>query len=190
MSRKKKGPDATGVTGTPSVASEAATIGPQTSPGDGPAPPSDDAGILVLDLDDPATIDYLKRQREGATIPVHYGVVVEVPDFEQNWSDAEGIVDPEGIVNVSLASDPETSSDFRVRVRVEVWEVGELLILDESEREVSGRCRKPYKWGVGLKVFDRIEDAIACAVHVTDESFNTFLHEQTARNAEPDAPNV
>ena len=189
MTRKKKGPDRTGATGQPEEASEAAAIGPQASPDEGSAPPSDDTGIVVLDLDNPETIEYLKRNRAGA-IPVHFGVVMEVPDFQQNWSDAEGIVDPDGIVNISLASDPETASDLRVRVRVEVWEVGEILILNENEREVSGRGRKPYKWGVAVKVFDRIEDAIACAVHVTDSAFNSFLDEQTARNADPAAPNV
>ena len=55
-------------------------------------------------------------------------------------------------------------------LRVPVFYVGELLVLDGSGREVCGKGRKPSKWGVRCDEFDSIDEAVARAVAVTHAS--------------------
>lgn len=45
-------------------------------------------------------------------------------------------------------------------IRVPVFQEGEILIIDESGREIAGLGRKPSKWAVEYEVFDNLEDAI------------------------------
>ncbi len=55
----------------------------------------------------------------------------------------------------------------RLHMRAEVFEVSEILILDnETGREVSGQGRKPSKWDVEVEEFSKIEDAIKRAREV------------------------
>ena len=50
---------------------------------------------------------------------------------------------------------------FKIRwIRVPVFEPGEILIVDETGREVAGYCRKPSKWMVEYEEFDNLEEAI------------------------------
>lgn len=70
---------------------------------------------------------------------------------------------------------PDKGNDYRGRyesalglmgmaatsLRCEVFALGEILILDESGREVGGRGRKPAKWDVTVQECPTLEDAIA-----------------------------
>ena len=56
-----------------------------------------------------------------------------------------------------------------ISYKAKYFELGELMVLDnEFEREVGGSCRKPAKWGVDYKEFDDIDDAIECAMKITE----------------------
>jgi len=46
------------------------------------------------------------------------------------------------------------------RIRTPVFEEGEILIVDETGREVAGRCRKPSKWLVEYEEFDDLAKAV------------------------------
>lgn len=47
-----------------------------------------------------------------------------------------------------------------IRVRLRNFTLGEILVCDESGREVAGRGRKPSKWYVERESFDTIEAAV------------------------------
>ena len=49
-----------------------------------------------------------------------------------------------------------------------VFVLGEIMVLSGG-RELSGRGRKPIKWGVECEVFDTIEEAEARAIAVNQE---------------------
>jgi len=48
-------------------------------------------------------------------------------------------------------------------LRQEVFQLGEVLITQDGERECVGAGRKPSKWNVEYEVFDSIEMAVAKA---------------------------
>ena len=79
-------------------------------------------------------------------------VVTRVPDPETD----DG--------NLAAAIVYRLPSEVRVPVllrgRVPVFHLGEILILDESGREVGGLGRKPSKWDVALQYFPTIEEAV------------------------------
>jgi len=64
--------------------------------------------------------------------------------------------DGDGMDEVRLFRDPTA-------MRVRVFELGEILIVDGDGREVAGRGRKPGKWGVELEEFLSLEAAVARA---------------------------
>ena len=49
-----------------------------------------------------------------------------------------------------------------VNAKLPVFHLGEILILDEFGREVSGMCRKPSKWSVEVEEFNDLQEAIKC----------------------------
>lgn len=50
-----------------------------------------------------------------------------------------------------------------VNAKLPVFHLGEILILDETGREVTGVGRKPSKWSVEVQEFDNLEEAIHMA---------------------------
>jgi len=62
--------------------------------------------------------------------------------------------------------------------RQPVFNVGEILILDSSGREVDYPGRKPSKWEVTYEVFDRLDEAVKRARAVFEQS----LREQAAKD--------
>ena len=74
------------------------------------------------------------------------------------------------------------SNSMSLDFRVQVFELGELLILDAPDgREVAGKQRAPRKWYVEYEEFDDIEDAIKRSREVLDAEFEEWkaknLHE-------------
>ena len=51
--------------------------------------------------------------------------------------------------------------------RIEVFTLGEILILDEYGREIGGAQRKPGKWHVEVEYFADLEEAVVRAREVT-----------------------
>lgn len=58
--------------------------------------------------------------------------------------------------------------------RLPVFHVGEILILDESGREVGYPGRKPTKWYIETESFDDLADAIERAQAAQDEWLQSF----------------
>ena len=52
-------------------------------------------------------------------------------------------------------------------LHVPVFRVGEVLFLDENDRDQFGR--KPSKWDIETEAFGTAEEAFACALRVTEE---------------------
>lgn len=49
--------------------------------------------------------------------------------------------------------------------RVPVFTLGEILILDENDRDY-GTTRKPNKWSIAITYFDNLDDATHCSIDV------------------------
>jgi hypothetical protein len=106
---------------------------------------------------------------------------------EGNWADEWAVINPkENTIYVGADLPPIPRGNvlfvdpFQVtvkgktytleRVRVPVFEKGEILILDaESGREIAGHERKPSKWFVEYEVYDSLEEAIKKAISVLSE---------------------
>lgn len=54
--------------------------------------------------------------------------------------------------------------------RLAVFTLGEILVLDEHDREIAGQTSKPSKWDVTVEHFDTIEDAIDRACNLEKET--------------------
>lgn len=79
--------------------------------------------------------------------------------------------DPQG-GNMAAALTYGLSSELAYAVlikgRIPVFTLGEILILDENDRDV-GTTRKPSKWSIETTDFDNLEDAIKCSEAVQNE---------------------
>lgn len=53
---------------------------------------------------------------------------------------------------------------YSLALRVPVFHVGEVLVLDDNGREIPYPGRKPSGWDVTYETFDVVDDAIQCAV--------------------------
>ena len=85
-------------------------------------------------------------------------VITEVPDPEK---DDGNLAAP-----MCYGEDKSLRLAALMHLRVEVFSVGEILILDASGREVSGYGRKPSKWDVQTEYFETLEEAVNRAVEV------------------------
>lgn len=45
-------------------------------------------------------------------------------------------------------------------LRTPVFSLGEIIVVNESGREIGGHGRKPSKWSISSEYFDNVEDAI------------------------------
>lgn len=58
-----------------------------------------------------------------------------------------------------------------LQLHMPVFTLGEILILDESGREVAGAGRKPSKWYVTCEEFNTVEEAVARAQQLEEEAY-------------------
>lgn len=67
----------------------------------------------------------------------------------------------------------ELPREFKVAAalhgRVEVFSLGEILIVDQDGREIGGNMRKPEKWFVDAEYFDTAEQAVSKASEVIEK---------------------
>ncbi len=100
---------------------------------------------------------------------IAYGVITEVPAPETGHNMAAAMplytVTDDGIQVEALTG--EVGLIMLLNLRSEVFTLGEILILDDPHgREISGKGRKPSKWGVTCETFATISEAIARAKEV------------------------
>jgi len=68
-----------------------------------------------------------------------------------------------------MLGDAGQAAGFLLNMRAKVFELGEILFLDEGGREIVGAGRKPDKWMIEIETVDTIEEAIALSQRVTKE---------------------
>ena len=85
-------------------------------------------------------------------------VITEVPDPEKS--------DGNLAMAIVYSLPQEIRGLVALKGRQEVFTLGEILVLDDSGREVSGHGRKPIKWYVETETFEDIEDAIQKSIEV------------------------
>jgi len=74
-----------------------------------------------------------------------------------------------------LAVGPDfTNKDYRdklqIWIKLPVFYLGEILILDENYREIGGCERKPNKWMIEYEIFDSLEKAIDKSLQIKKEN--------------------
>ncbi len=97
--------------------------------------------------------------------PVRFAVVTRVPSPEAgeggNMAAAMGLAQPVqggGILDVRPAPPA-----LQIGLRMPVFCIGEILILDPDGREPHGHGRRPDKWDVDIEFFVDVGAAVACA---------------------------
>jgi len=111
-----------------------------------------------------------------------YAVVTRVPQYDQetgvmpagNLAAAIGVYTQTAEPDASngylgrFELDPQMALTLMLTCRMEVFTLGEILVLGEDGREISGRGRKPSKWDVTIESFNTIEAAVQCALRVDE----------------------
>lgn len=87
-----------------------------------------------------------------------FAVITHVPDPETN----------DGNLASALVYRLPKDLQFHVMIngRTEVFALGEIVILNESGREIGGRGRKPSKWHINYELFDAVDAAVARSAEV------------------------
>jgi hypothetical protein len=101
---------------------------------------------------------------------IEFGVIVKVPRLP-NPGEAATDVAEFGNLAAAIVYGLDRMTTFMVmqRGRIPVFTLGEIMIMDsETGREISGAGRKPSKWDVECRTFDKLEDAIACSKEVSE----------------------
>ena len=88
------------------------------------------------------------------------GHVVLVKDWDKD--------NEEQIYRFSTIEDFDNPNDY-IEAKIPVFNLGEVLILNDSGREVAGMQRKPSKWSVEVEEFDNLDDAVKKAQEVLKE---------------------
>ncbi len=110
-----------------------------------------------------------------------FGVITEVPGPKgpKAWENLA----LSNVSHVQIGSTPDTCQPLNggkgaaavvdrqvamlvLALRAPVFELGEVLVLGLDGRELTGRLRKPHKWGVRCELFDDADEAIARACEV------------------------
>ena len=93
---------------------------------------------------------------------IRFAVVTRVPSPEAgeggNMATAFGLCQP--IPGSKLLEVRPAPAGLQMQLRMPVFELGEVLILDPDGREPHGRGRRPSKWDVELEFFDNVSAAI------------------------------
>ncbi len=101
--------------------------------------------------------------------------VSEQASDDNNWTETLAKANPEG---VTIVDDHGTPVSW-LHLRRPVFHVGELLILNESGREVTYPGRKPSKWFVDVAEYDDLDAALARANEIRDAEMERMLQSMT-----------
>lgn len=102
-----------------------------------------------------------------------YLVITWVPDAEENPDNGNMchevlyVVEDLGEYRSDGTVIPQRLSEKRQLVLSPLFEVGEILVVNNYGREINGQGRKPSKWDVRYEEFRSITKAIARAVEVS-----------------------
>lgn len=106
---------------------------------------------------------------EGKMADIKFGVITKVPD--ESYDDGnmyDELVEPWRI-RLDLLPKKQflnlPTDAFCIRMRN--FEIGEIMVLSDYGREISGKGRKPGKWNVTCEEFDDIQTGIRRSVEVT-----------------------
>ena len=109
---------------------------------------------------------------------VHYQVITRVPDPDEDPTATGNLYDEVPLYRIEgtgeMIGDEWTPDRVERRygsgsVLMPVFELGEIIIVNESGREAIGRGRKADKWDVSYEEFTDIEQAIARAREVIEQ---------------------
>lgn len=98
-----------------------------------------------------------------------FHVITHIPDLfeEGNKSDEWGYYQVnDNITDIIVGTSNKRKPDF-TNLKTKVFEVGEIIICDESGREVCYPGRKPSKWIVEYEIFDSLDDAVLKAISIS-----------------------
>lgn len=124
------------------------------------------------------------RTKETAKKAYEFAVVVDVPTGDRITGNLATALDIYRVVEERRAENEYVETVVPVPIEVglglrePVFNVGEILILDRSGREVGYPGRKPSKWDVRCEFFDDLDLAVKRSKEVFEES----LREQAAKD--------
>lgn len=110
-----------------------------------------------------------------------FAVITKVPKVREGNEYDELLVQGYDKDNEVVYHLPEEGVEYRmvdtkfINARLPVFHQGEILILDESGREIGGLQRKPSKWSVVIEVFDNLDEAITIAQKTIRDSLLEHL---------------
>ena len=87
---------------------------------------------------------------------------LDVPEKEEELKQGSVLFPPVAPVEITymdLASKTKKIA-FIDSIKGPVFVLGEILVVDESGREIGGKGRKPSKWWVEHETFNNVEDAV------------------------------
>lgn len=110
-----------------------------------------------------------------------FGVVTSVPEagsqgnlasfsFDLYQAPSDGSFG--GVLTSLATSDPSQYVALMLTYMTPVFHLGEIIVLDDSGREVGYPGRKPSKWFITCEEFDNVEDAVARSIAITNESYS------------------
>ncbi len=95
---------------------------------------------------------------------ISYAVITKVPGKYEEGNEYDRFVEASDIrTDMSYPKGKCIHFPESFIIKDTVFELGEIMVLNEYGREISGRQRKPGKWYVDYKEFDDIKKAIRCA---------------------------
>ena len=97
---------------------------------------------------------------------IKFGVITKIPPESDDGNKYDHIIEPEDIRVDLWPTKFMQIPDQQFSVRLQNFELGEILVLNDYGREISGRERKPGKWFVVCEEFDSIDKAIKRAEQV------------------------
>lgn len=107
---------------------------------------------------------------------MNFCVITRIPDSEKGESGNLAVALP-----LYLETEqPSKENDYRgkfepvvklmgmaaLSLRAPVFALGEILVVDESGREIGGIARKPSKWDIDYEEYDTVEEAVAKAIEL------------------------
>ena len=100
----------------------------------------------------------------GASGDLLDGTLCDDIAFEREFKNEYGPVEKAFLIS-PMDYEDKFNTDF-VRIKRPVFEIGEIVIVNEYGREYGPIGRKPSKWCVGFEEFDNLEKAIQRSVEI------------------------
>jgi len=99
-----------------------------------------------------------------------FAVITKIPEWKKDaGNQCDEIIEPWQWRRDLTSEDSFRFPQRSCVVRLPAFVLGEILILNEHEREVDGHMRKPSKWTVEYECFDTLRKAVACTRKVLKE---------------------